>query len=282
MAVCTSLPRLFPCGLVVPLALRHHLSCMDSQRKLMEFPHLSAAHRDLMLSLIMALESRLDSHLLPVSVPPDVEFYQNETTGSQGSLCVRKGHHSSPIDFMLASWLHLEQPNGDVFNITNLQVYLKPTANAPHFQFELVQCNPTYLIFFLDLTPRKDLVLNPDYLKTFYEDNQLEPLRRQLNELVPESQPYFSSSLYFRHVMSPTGILVSIKSHEAADGRVEEIIRDNISLIANEVLGLWIDKCDFEGCGNVVGETEKIELEKRDYMIKSKAIQLDLFTTMPL
>ncbi|KAF5738212.1 hypothetical protein HS088_TW13G01108 [Tripterygium wilfordii] len=256
-------------------------SPMESRPKLMEFPHLLAPHRDLMITLIAALETRLDSHLLPVSLPPDVEFYQNETNSSQGSLCIRKGRDSSPIDFMLASWLHLKQPSGDAFNITNLQVYLKPTTNAPHFQFELVQCSPTYLIFFLDLTPRKDLVLNPDYLKTFYEHNQLEPLRRQLDELVPESKPYFSSSLYFRQVVSPTGILVSIKS-EAADGRIEEIMRDNISPIANQVLGLWIDECDFEGSGNVVGENEKSELEKRDYMIKSKAVQMDLSASMPL
>lgn len=75
-------------------------SGMDQQMrgsKLMEFPHLLDPHRDTMVSLISAVENRLGSHLLPSSVPPDVEYYQNETGTSQGTLSVRCGIDSSPV-----------------------------------------------------------------------------------------------------------------------------------------------------------------------------------------
>ncbi|GAV82421.1 RCC_reductase domain-containing protein [Cephalotus follicularis] len=248
-------------------------------QRLMEFPHLSAPHKDLMVSLISAFETRLDSHLLPSLVPPDVEYYQNHSGTSQGTLLIRPGIVSSPIDFILASWLHLELPTGGAMNITNLQGYLKPSTDAPHFQFELVQCNPTYLIFFLDLTPRKDLVLYPDYLKTFYEDNKLEALRQQLDQ-VSEIKPYFSSSLHFRSVVSPTGILVSIKCTGDGAQRAGEIIRDNISHVANEVMEIWMYNCVCRV--RDIGDYERAQLEKRDRLIKSKAIEMDLSSSLPM
>lgn len=164
-------------------------------------------------------------------------------------------------------------------NVTNIQGYLKPSTDAPHFQFEFVQCSPTFFIFFLDLTSRKDLVLHADYLKTFYEDNQLEARRKQLELQVPEAKPYFSSSLYFRNVVSPTGILVGIKCEDGGSERVDEIIRNCVYPVANEVLEIWVDSCVCRGV--IVGEHERAALEKRDLMIKRKAIEMDLSSSMP-
>ncbi len=181
------------------------------------------------------------------------------------------------IDCILASWLHLEQPTG-AFDITNIAGYLKSSTDVPHFQFELVQCSPTYFILFLDLIPRKDIVLHPDYLKTYYEDTKIEALRQRLDQL-SEVKPYFSSSLYFRCVVSPTGILVSIKCEDGGTERVEEIIREHVGPISNEIMGIWMDMCI--GKGVEVGETERAVLEKRDTLIKSKAIEMDLSSSMP-
>ncbi|KAG6766972.1 hypothetical protein POTOM_028151 [Populus tomentosa] len=254
-------------------------------QRLMEFPHLLAPHKDLMVGLNSAVDKRLHGHLLPssASVPPDAEYYQNQSGASQGSLCINRGVDSSHIDFILTSWLHLSLPNGGAMDITNIQGYLKSSTDAPHFQFELVQCSPTYFIFFLDLIPRKDLVLHPDYLKTFYEDSRLEALRKQLETQVLEAKPYFSSSLYFRNVVSPTGILVSITCEDGGTTeRAEEIIRDNIEPIANEVLELWMDSCVCKGGTATIEENERDQLEKRDRMIKSRAIEMDLSSSMPI
>ncbi len=65
--------------------------------KLKEFPYLLESHKDTMVGLISAVENRLGSHLLPSSVPPDVEYYQNDSGSSQGTLYIRCGIHSSPV-----------------------------------------------------------------------------------------------------------------------------------------------------------------------------------------
>jgi red chlorophyll catabolite reductase len=68
-------------------------------QRLMEFPHLLAPHKDLMVGLISAVDKRLHGHLLPssASVPPDAEYYQNQSGASQGSLCINRGVDSSHV-----------------------------------------------------------------------------------------------------------------------------------------------------------------------------------------
>ncbi|CAH1437484.1 unnamed protein product [Lactuca virosa] len=128
----------------------------------MDFPYVSAPHKDLMVDLVSTVESRLGSLLNPCSLPPDVQSYQNETGTAHAALHLRSGVQSSQIDFILGSWLHCELPSGGALNITSLSAYLNSSTDAPNL---------------------KELVLNPDYLKTFYEDTQLDQHRQHLEKL---------------------------------------------------------------------------------------------------
>ncbi|KAK9285885.1 hypothetical protein L1049_025086 [Liquidambar formosana] len=257
----------------------HHMDLqVQGRRRLKDFPYVSAPHRDLMVELVSTVETRLDPHLLPCTLPPDVQYYQNPTNTAHASLHIRSGHKSSPIDFILGSWLHCELPSGGALNITSLSANLNPSTDAPNFLLELIQSSPTSLILILDLPPRKDLVLHPDYLRTFYEDTQLER-QRQLLEKIPEVRPYFSSSLYIRCVVSPTAILVRIESEAGGGRRMEEIVQDHVHPIAKEVLGIWLDRC--ASGESSVGETERAALEKRDQLVKNKTIEIDLGSSMP-
>ncbi|GMP31495.1 hypothetical protein CsSME_00005680 [Camellia sinensis var. sinensis] len=176
---------------------------------------------------------------------------------------------------MLGSWLHCELPAG-ALNITSLSAYLSPLTDAPNFLMELIQSSPTSLVFILDLPPRKDLVLHPDYLQTFYEATQLNR-HRQLLEKIPEVRPYSSSSLYIRFLVSPTAILVRIET--GGTERMEEIVRHHVSSIAKEVLGTWLDWC---ACGERdMGEADRDYVAKRDRMIKKKTIEIDLGSSLP-
>lgn len=242
----------------------------------MDFPYLSAPQRDLMVGLVSTVETRLQSHLLPCTLPPEVQSYSNDTGTAHGSLHIRSGTNSSPVNFILGSWIHSQLPSGGALNIASFSAYLNPSTAAPSFLMELIQSSPSSLIFILDLPPRKDLVLNPDYLKTFYEDTQLDRQRRLL-ENIPEVRPYLSSSLYVRCASSPTAILVGVDT-DASGGRMEEIVRENVGPIAMEVLGVWLDRCV---CAeSVVGE-ERPLLEKRDLMFRKKAIDVDLESSLP-
>lgn len=239
----------------------------------MDFPYVSAPHKDLMVDLVSTVETRLDSFLNPCSLPPDVQSYQNETGTAHAAIHLRSGVQSSLIDFMLGSWLHCELPSGGALNITSLSAYLNSSTDAPNLLVELIQSSPTSMVLILDLPPRKDLVLNPDYLKTFYEDTQLDQHRQHLEKL-SEVRPYFSSSLYIRSVVSPTAILVRIETEQ-----LEEMIQTHVTPIAKQVLKTWLDICAFGE--RTVGETEKAYLKKRDEMSKSKTIEIDLGSNLP-
>lgn len=250
----------------------------DGRTRYLEFPYVSAPVKNLMVEIVSTVESRLGTDLLPCTLPQDVQYYQNQTGTSHASLQIRSGRKSSPIDFILGSWIHCEIPSRDDLNITSLSAYLNPSTDAPHFLFELIQSSPTSLILILDLPPRKDLVLHPDYLKTFYEDTQLEGQRQQLAK-IPEVTPYFSSLLYLRCAVSPTAITVRIETEAGEQTRMDEIIHDHVSPVAKEVLGIWLDRC--AAGSREVGESESAFLKDRDGVLKSKTIEVDLSSSLP-
>ncbi|KAK3015782.1 hypothetical protein RJ639_005437, partial [Escallonia herrerae] len=237
-----------------------------SRTSFMEFPYVSGPRRELMVELVSTLETRLATHLLPCDLPPDVQYYQNQTGTAQATLHVRSGIQSSPIDFILGSWLHCQLPSGGELNITSLSAYLNLLTDAPNFLFELIQSSPTSMVLILDLPPRKDLVLHPDYLKTFYEDTQLDRHRRLLEKL-PEVKPYTSSSLYVCSVVSPTGILVSIEAQAGETERVVEIC--------------WGSGWMCVSGEREVKEPERAYLARRDQVSKTKTIEADLGSSLP-
>lgn len=166
-------------------------------------------------------------------------------------------------------------------DITSLSAYLNASTDAPNFLIELIQNSPTSLVLILDLPPRKDPVLYPEYLQTFYENTRLESLRQALEKL-PEVQPYYSSALYIRCLTSPTSIMIRINTEGTegdGPGRMEEIIKDHIDPVVKEALGIWLDQC---ACGNRnVDEAEKAYLEKRDGLVRNKTIEIDIGSSFP-
>lgn len=230
-----------------------------------------------MINLISTVENRLGSHLLPCSLPPDVQYFENQTRTAQASLQIRPGRKSSLIDLIMGSWIHCELPSG-ALNITSFSAYLTALTDAPNFLFELIVSSPTSLVLILDLSPRKDLVLHPDYLQTFYEDTRLDAQRQTLEKL-PEVQQYISSSLFIRCACSPTAIMIKVDAGEHGSNRMEEIIEDNIAVAAEEVLGIWLNQC---ACvERDIGESEGGELETRDRMFRNKTIEVDLGSSFP-
>ncbi|KAK1359979.1 Red chlorophyll catabolite reductase [Heracleum sosnowskyi] len=248
------------------------------QSKLMEFPYVSAPHRNLMVDIVSKVEAHLSSSLLPCTLPQDVQYFENHTGTAHAALLLRSAVPSSQVDFILGSWLHCGLPTGGALNITSFSGYLNSSTDAPNFLVELIQSSPTSLILILDMPPRKDLVLHSQYLKAFYEDSQLDEKRKHLEKL-SEVQPYYTSSLYIRSVVSPTAIMVRIETGTDKAERLEEIVRDYVSPIAKEVLQIWLELC---ACGKrEVGEEERIALAKRDKVTKSKTIEIDLGSNLP-
>ncbi|KAL3646280.1 hypothetical protein CASFOL_011460 [Castilleja foliolosa] len=250
----------------------------ELKSKFMEFPYVSASHKNLMLELLSSVDTRLGPSLQSCTLPPDVQHFGNPTGSARASLHLRSGLPSSQIDFILGGWIHCELPSGGALNITSLSAYLKPSTNAPHFLLDLIQSSPTSLVLILDLTPRKDLVSYPAYLKMYYEDTNLDRHRQVLQNL-PEVKPYISPSLYIRSVVSPTAILVGIDVGDGEERGIEDIIEDHVGSVAKEMLDFWIESC---AClERSVGENERGYLEERDGIIKRKTIEVDLGSSFP-
>lgn len=231
-----------------------------------------------MVDLLSAVEEQLGSSLHPTcTLASDVQHFGNSTGTACASLHLRSGLPSSQIDFILGGWIHCKLPSGGALNITSLSAYLTSSTDAPHYLLELIQSSPTSLVLILDLTPRKDLILYPDYLKSYYEDTQLDRHRQRLQTL-PEVRPYFSPSLYIRAVVSPTAILVTVDTGASESTSIEEIIEDHVSPIAKDLLQFWI-----ESCASFVREvaSETTYLAERDRIIKNKTIEVDLGSSFP-
>ncbi|XP_020584626.1 red chlorophyll catabolite reductase [Phalaenopsis equestris] len=264
----------------IPTSTRTSSARASMERSRPHFPFLPPAHRALMFNLLATVDDRLDSALLPCAVPPDVLSFQNPQGSAHGSVHIRSGSQSSPVDFVLQSWLHCKTPSGSEINIATLFAFLNSSTDAPHFLFELIQGSPTSLVLLIDLLPRKDLVLHPDYLDEFYQSTNLDGPRRELEQL-PQISPYRSSSLFIRSVLSPTAIAITVDcGKEGPANAIEDIIAGQICSAAEKIVGIWLEKC--AGAGErVVGDGEKEGLEGRDVLIKRNAVEIDLAANLP-
>lgn len=71
---------------------------------------------------------------------------------------------------------------------------------------------------------------------------------------------------------------------DAEEGeRLEEILREHVSPAAKQVLEVWLSRCakEEEGEKRVLGEEEKLELERRDKSFRRKSIDEDLDLQFP-
>ncbi|GJM84433.1 hypothetical protein PR202_ga00101 [Eleusine coracana subsp. coracana] len=212
------------------------------------------AQREVARALAAEAEARLGPRLLPSAVPADVAKFRNGAGNAVGSLDVRRGAPGSLVQF----------------------VFL--TLYAPHFLMELIQGSPTSIVVILDLLPRKDLALHPDYLQKYYENTQLDKQRGKIYHL-PQTRPYLSPSLFVRSAVSPTAISASIDCGQGGESVLEEIIRSQLALVAMEVLQIWLDSCADSTAE--MEETERECLVKRDKTVRSKSIEVDLTANLP-
>ncbi|CAL4933135.1 unnamed protein product [Urochloa decumbens] len=233
--------------------------------------------REVARALAEQAVAALGPRLLPSAVPDDVAEFRNGAGNAVGSLDVRRGAPGSSIDFMMQSSLHCKVPNGAI-DITSILVFLNATTDAPHFLLELIQGSSTSIVVFLDLLPRKDLALHPDYLQKYYENTQVDEQRAKIEQL-PQARPYRSPSLFVRSACSPTAIMVSIDYGQGGEGTLEEIVSGRLATVAKEVLQIWLDCCADSTAE--MDDTERDCLVKRDQIVRSKSIEVDLTANLP-
>lgn len=179
---------------------------------------------------------------------------------------------------MLEAWFHRILPTGTAIDITSLIIFLNGTTDAPHFLMELIQGGPASLVVLLDLFPRRDLPLHPDYIDKYYGATGVDDHRRSITR-VPEVRPYVSPSLLVRSLWSPTAVVVDVQCGEKNGAVLEEIVVGQVATSAMAVLGVWLEHC----VASVV-EMETAERESlvaRDKMISTTSVKLNLSANLP-
>lgn len=249
----------------------------------LHFPFLSEAAGRLMGNIADTIDEELGPLLCASRTPPDVTLFRNSKQTAEGSVVLRAGKDKGQVSFVLGSWLHCKLTAGTL-DIATIIVMLGPEIDAPHFMFEFIQNDNNSVVLLLDLLPRKDVVLDPDYLKRYYEDTGLEKLRKGL-EKIPQSKVYVPSSLYVRSVVSPTALLYKFKSLQqstSGNANLEDLdilVKEIVHPTAKEVLFKWLDV--FRNKGRKVGGEESRKLMERDIQIKEKGVEIDLSSNMP-
>ncbi|KAG0564785.1 hypothetical protein KC19_8G140000 [Ceratodon purpureus] len=247
---------------------------MAKETSWVEFPKLSPAGKQLMETVAETMNRELGDMILPSQTASDVRSFQGGN--GAGSVTLRAGREGSKIDFVLGSWLNCALPFGEL-NIATLIAMLGPEADSPHLLFEFIQSGPGSLVLVLDLLPRKDLVLEPEYLARYYENSPLETIRQSF-EKHPQAQPYLTSALYVRSVVSPTAVLYKV-SGEGVEGGLDGVIAELVQPAALKVVETWLD-C-YKNVGEDLHGDAVAAMKKRDELIKSMGVEVDLSANMP-
>ncbi|XP_020181682.3 red chlorophyll catabolite reductase 1, chloroplastic [Aegilops tauschii subsp. strangulata] len=237
----------------------------------------SVAHREVARAVAGEAEARLGDRLLPSAVPADVAEFRNGDGTALGSLDVRRGAPGSSIDFMLQSSLHCKVPNGAI-DITSLFINLNASTDAPHFVMEFIQGSPTSMVVLLDLLPRKDLALHPEYIEKYYGNTEADKQRKIIEEL-PQARPYLSPSLFVRSAFSPTAVFFTIDCGQGGESVLEEIVHGHLASVVKGLLQIWLGTC--AGDTSEVDEGEREIMVKRDRTVRSKSIEVDLTANLP-
>lgn len=235
------------------------------------------AHRELMLELAGEAEAALGARLLPSEVPVDVAEFRNAAGNALGSVDVRRGVPGSSVDFTLEAWFHRQLPGGGAIDISSLIFVLNGATDAPHFLMEFIQGGPTSLVILLDLLPRKDLPLHPEYITKYYEATGVDAHRRSIEQL-PQVRPYVSPLLLVRSLWSPTAVVVDVQCGEGREAALEEIVQGQLAASAKEVLGVWLEH---SAAAVEMSDVERESMVARDKMISATELELNLSANLP-
>ncbi|MCO5611083.1 hypothetical protein L7F22_065333 [Adiantum nelumboides] len=152
-------------------------------------------------------------------------------------------------------------------------------TDAPHLLFEFIQTGSNSLVVVLDLLPRKDLVIDTEYLNQFYEGTALESIKQELQK-TPGAQRYEPPTLYIRCLTSPTCIMCKFEGTvEQGQGSLDQMVQDAVSSAAKNVVKIWLE--GVLKTGKKVPDSEAQLILGRDTMIKTKGVEVDLSSNMP-
>lgn len=167
-----------------------------------------------------------------------------------------RGYSGPEIDWMVHSWI--ANPKASFTNI-HLTIWLGPHVRVPHFglafgTFPQVWC-------YLDFVPRADLVVDLDYLDTYYE-----PLNEECLDVRgrPGLDRFVSQALHVRESLTETAHCFSCLDDDLALATTAELAHSRLDRWLQ-----WVDEAP------VVPENEREALRDRDQAVRRNIAERD-------
>jgi hypothetical protein len=204
------------------------------------------------------LKQKVESRFALTRDPSSEQFedYRGDNGDGTGPFGTIRAYSGPEIDWMVHSWL--ANPTKSFTNI-HLTIWLGPQVQVPHFglafgTFPFVWC-------YLDNVPRTDLMVDLDYLDTYYEPVNAEHLDVRQR---PGLDAFVSHGLYVRQSLSETAHCFSCRDEELALATVTELAHKHLDRWLR-----WVDEAP------VVPEDERPALRERDETIRRNIAERD-------
>lgn len=209
---------------------------------------------DALWDVLSELRAKVDARLELTQDPSSERFasYGGET-GPRGSL---RAYTGPEVDWMVHSWVGNPELS---FTNMHLTTWLGPHVDVPHLGYAFGTMPDIW--FLVDFPPRRELVVNIDYLDRYYKpfnDRWLEIRERD------DVSVFTSRSLEVRAALSPTAFLYLMpRTDESVD-----LIRD-VSHFGLDLWLRWLDEAP------PVPVAEREALAARDLAYRRNLVERD-------
>lgn len=196
---------------------------------------------------------------LPVQPHPSSEgldYWSTEDGSYEGSMSTFAGDPDNGAEWLVHSWIGNRR--NSILDM-NLQVWLGPHVDVPHLI--LVFGTVPQIFFYSELVPRRDLMVDVDYLEKYYE-----PLNEDFLALRGDDRFTWSVShgSYMRAFLSPVG-------HSYTADRTEDVVA-TLREVVNQRVDKWLEAVRNASPTPV---EERAALRVRDHKVRTYGYTLD-------
>jgi hypothetical protein len=204
-------------------------------------------------ALVEELKAKVDKRF---ELTRDASTEQFESYSGDGPTGTIRAYSGPEIDWMVHSWI--ANPTASFTNI-HLTIWLGPQVRVPHFglafgTFPQVWC-------YLDYVPRADLVVDLDYLDTYYE-----PLNEECLDVRgrPGLDRFVSRALHVRESLTETAHCFSCLDDDLAIATTTELAHSRLDRWLQ-----WVDEAPR------VPEADQAALRDRDQAVRRNIAERD-------
>ncbi|WP_244932144.1 hypothetical protein [Nocardioides sp. W7] len=196
---------------------------------------------------------------LPVQAHPsgaDLEYWATEDASYEGSLNPYTGDPDEGVEWLVHSWIGNRKAS--ILDM-NLQVWLGPHIDVPHLI--IVFGTVPQIFFYSELTARRDLMTDVDYLNRYYD-----PLNESFLKLRGDDRFTWSVShgTYMRAYLSPI-------AHSYTAERTEDVV-ETLREVVRERVDTWLG---WVRDAKPVPVEERAALRERDHRVRTLGYTMD-------